>query len=156
MIFRFYMIQRIQTLCLLLAAIALGVQFISPYFTVPIGIDSARVPDLVDGMYNIFDRPWLIYMTSFAALMVIIAIFMFRNRVIQSRFTSVGIFTASVLTVYMGAQFFPIANVAGDLMEQLSYRPGFFMPFLSALLMWLANRAIRRDHMMIRSAERLR
>ncbi|MCC7503804.1 MAG: DUF4293 domain-containing protein [Saprospiraceae bacterium] len=154
--FHISMIQRIQTVYLLLGVLCLGAQFITPYFSVPIDIDSLRVPVVADGKYDILDRPWLLYISGFSALMAIVAIFMFRNRVVQSRFTSVGIFSASVLSLYMASQFYPIATEAGAVMSDLKYRLGFFMPFTAAFMMWLANRAIRRDQMMIKSADRLR
>lgn len=38
----------------------------------------------------------------------------------------------------------------------LSYRTGFYLPFVSFAFAWLANRAIRNDEELVKSLDRLR
>lgn len=150
------MIQRIQTVYLLLAVIALLLQFAIPYAVVPMGREALAVPTLADGMFNLTDRTGLVINTLVAAALALVAIFLYSNRVVQSRITSFGIFTATFLAIYLGTQFFTLANEANEIMEDLSYRAGVGMPALSVALMWMANKGIRRDQAKVEAANRLR
>lgn len=150
------MIQRIQTIYLLLAALALGLQFVLPYAAAP----AAAVPDaaatFADGLFNLYDRMGLLVNTVIAAVLGLVAVFLYKNRLAQSRLTSFGMFAATILAVMLAAQFFFLANETGDAMKTVSYQAGVGMPAVAVVLLWLANRAIRRDEALVRSADRLR
>ncbi len=150
------MIQRIQTVYLLLAFIALMLQFAIPYGVVPIGAESAAVPALVDGKFNLTDRVWLLIITIIAGGLAFAAVWLYPNRPLQSRITSFGIFSAAFLSIFLGTQFFTLANEAKGLMEDFHYRAGVGMPALSVFLLWKANQNIRRDQAKVEAANRLR
>lgn len=150
------MIQRIQTVYLLLAAAALGLQFALPYAAAPAGSVSDAAATFADGVFNLNDRRGLLINTIIAAVLTVAAVFLFKNRLAQSRVTSFGLFAAAILAVMLAAQFFFLANEAGRPLENMRYQAGVGLPAASALLLWLANRAIRRDEALVRSADRLR
>lgn len=150
------MIQRIQSIYLFLAAAALGLQFLLPYAQAPAGSVPDAAATFADGVFNLSDRRGLLINTIVAAVLALIAIFLFKNRLTQSRLTSIALFAATILAVTLVAQFFFLVNEAGPLVENMRYEAGVGMPALSAVLLWLANRGIRKDEALVRSADRLR
>jgi hypothetical protein len=150
------MLQRIQTIYLLVAAAALGVQFLLPYATVPTGILPGVSPTFADGVFNLSDRLEMLIISGIAFSLVLFAIFSFKNRPFQSRLTSFGMFAAALLAVSLTMQFYSLVQELGASMSIIQYKAGVFMPALSAFMLWLANRAIRKDEALVRSSDRLR
>lgn len=150
------MIQRIQTLYILLATTALGMQFEWPYSVVPMSPAAAAVPTFADGAFSLTDRPGLMIVTGIAIILALTAFFSFKRRLVQLRFNTLALFTATILAIYMATQFFFLANEAKEVMNDMQYRAGVGMPALSVLLLWLSGRAIRSDQQLVHSIDRLR
>lgn len=150
------MIQRIQTLYLLLAAAALGLQFVLPYAVAPAGSVTDAAATFSDGVFDLNDRLGLLINTVVAAALALVALFLYKNRLAQSRMTSFGLFASAILAVTLAAQFFFLGNEAGSSIGNIRYQAGVGLPAAAALLLWLANRGIRRDEALVRSADRLR
>jgi heme/copper-type cytochrome/quinol oxidase subunit 4 len=149
------MIQRIQSIYLILAATALGLQFVFPYAAAPAEASGAFAA-FADGVFNLGDRPGLLVSTGFAMTLAIAAFFLFKNRPVQSRITSIGMFAATIVAVMLAVQFFFMMDEMGPSMSNVRYQAGVGMPAVSVLLLWLANRAIRKDEALVRSSDRLR
>ncbi len=149
------MIQRIQTVFLLLAAGALGSQFFFPYLQTSDGDPARSLPVLSDGVLNPLDNPGLLGLTGLGAIISLAAIFLFKNRPLQTRLaltaTGVGIMLAVLLaiTTKMTLDQVPMGGTA-------QFSSGLTLPVFAAVLNWLAARAIRKDESLVRSMDRLR
>lgn len=150
------MIQRIQSVYLFLAAAVLGLQFVLPYASAPAGSVTDAAATFSDGVFNLSDRLGMLINDVIAVILAVAAIFLYKNRMVQSRVTSIGMFTATILAGTLALQFYFLAHDAGPSMSNVQYQAGVGMPALSVLLLWLANRAIRKDEALVRSSDRLR
>ena len=149
------MIQRIQSIYLFLAASVLGSQFVLPYASAtadPVAASAA----FSDGVFNLNDSLVMLVSSAVALGLTIAAFLLFKNRPVQSRITSLGIFASTILAVTLAVQFFTLIKEVGATETNVHYQAGVVMPALSVLLLWLANRAIRKDEALVRSADRLR
>lgn len=165
------MIQRIQTIFLLLVALCMGLTFGFPIWekislaenqAVQVdayqlthyrfeGTDAAVVAELI---YS--NSLW--YITVLAGLSVVIAlfaIFQYRNRLTQIKLGALnalligGTVVAAILAIYDAREIIPAAGEG-------SYLTGFWLPLGALLCNLLANRFIRRDELLVRSADRFR
>lgn len=134
------MIQRIQSLYLLLAAIVTGcVIFFVPLFV------------LKEGTYMILDDAIFTGITVLSTLISLFSIFRFKNRkqqLMSGRFNIIINFVFFGLLMYM---YFNTFNGDGASMGL-----GTFLPLVAVILITMANRGILKDEMLVRSADRLR
>lgn len=137
-------IQRIQTLFLLIAAILVGVFCCVPFAS----IDTAEVANRA--VYA-KDAPVLLVCNIAVAAILLIVIFMYRNLRQQMRVTllSIVLLCASIVTsgfiIYVGFD-----NAAPVLFG------GVLLLVLALVFAIAAYRAMRHDHNLLRSADRLR
>ncbi|MBL7827439.1 MAG: DUF4293 domain-containing protein [Saprospiraceae bacterium] len=150
------MIQRIQTVFLLLAVATLGLQFLFPYASAPSTAVTDEAGTFSDGVFNLHDRLNFLVNTIAALILALAAVFLFKNRPLQSKITSIGIFVATILAISLAVQSYMLIQDAGPAMTNIHYQPGIAMPALSVLLLWIANRFIRKDEALVRSSDRLR
>ncbi len=149
------MIQRIQSIFLLLATSALGGQFALPYLQTPAADPARALPALADGVLNPLDNPGLLGLTVLAALISFVAIFLFKNRSLQARLAMVAAAVGLMLLVLA-------AFTTKTTLDQTpsggttQFAFGLALPVLALLLNWLAARAIRKDESLVRSMDRLR
>ena len=142
------MIQRIQSVYLLLAIIGAAVLFFIP------------IADLTDEAGTFKDYLYLsteIYfmiMAGLSGFLSLITIFLFKNRRIQIILCFINILLTAALmfTIIMN-----IENPSGYPADvQGSYTWGTFIPFLIIIFVSLALKAIKNDEMLVRSMDRLR
>jgi ABC-type polysaccharide transport system permease subunit len=136
------MIQRIQTIWLLLAAACSG----GLVFLVSLWIDGEgnEVVAMDDGAYF-----GAFVLSAFISL---VAIFLYRNRKLQTVVNRLNIMLNLVL---LGVFVYRALNVSGE--AAVSEKGiGMFIPILSIVLLVLANRAIRKDEQLVKSVDRLR
>jgi hypothetical protein len=91
-----------------------------------------------------------------AAVIATLEIFKFRSRLTQMK---LGLLNTLILAALLGTAFYYAAYVANDMIsgsENYTYHAGFYMPVVALLLNALANRFIKRDEDLVRSADRLR
>lgn len=146
------MIQRIQSIILLLAALAFGALFLLPF-------GSTVAPQaqgiFADSVYDLNDSMTLLILATLGALVALICIFMFKNRKLQIRLgylgmvISLAIPAAAILIASQGS-----AGVFED--HEMSFEAGFFMPVLALVLFGLANFYIGKDEKLVKSMDRLR
>ncbi len=146
------MIQRIQSLLLLLAAGSYGSLFGLPMLT----SDTTAAGFFSNQSFEIQDHLVLILLTLLGAVFALLAIFLFRNRRFQ--------LLLSYLSLVTGLVAIPVAAyflLTDDLPEQtllsgLNVSAGLFVPLLIAILILWAVRNIKKDDKLVRSMDRLR
>jgi peptidoglycan/LPS O-acetylase OafA/YrhL len=134
------MIQRIQSVYLLLAALVSGcVIFFLPLFV------------FSDSSYMILDDAIFTATTVLSALISLYSIFRYKNRRQQLVSGRINIIINFVFFGFLLYMFF-----AGITKEGVSLGLGSFMPLVAVVLITLANRGIMKDEMLVRAADRLR
>lgn len=144
------MIQRIQSLFLLLASGAFWTEFALPFAT----SDAASPGVLSDMVYNIHDSPVLLALTVIGGLATLGAIFLFNNRPLQKRLSYLGVVMAILLPL---VAFLLIYNErTGDALGAINDGLGIYPPILALIFAILAGRAIGKDDKLVKSMDRLR
>lgn len=154
------MIQRIQTLYLLLAAILVVTVNFFPlahcqqgaevcYTMTSIGVDSTGAP-FPGAVY------WSCFLPAcsfFALLLIIMAVFGYKNRVVQMRRCVYAILVLLVYYVFFGIQIWTMNDVTGIFPDLALVAE---LPLIAIVFVFLAGRAIKRDEDLVRSMDRLR
>jgi len=145
------MIQRIQTIFLLLAALSFGALFLLPMATS--SVSTAHF--MADQVYGVQDHLALLSIAIFAIGVSVLAIVLFKNRKLQRRlvFLIIILAIAQAITAY-----FLLKMDLGDsiLTAGLHMQPGMFLPFLGIVFSILAGYYIGKDEKLVKSMDRLR
>jgi hypothetical protein len=138
-------IQRIQSIYLLIAALAGSALFGLPFATAP----AQQEGMLVDGAFDVNDHIGLIVLTVLVVLLSFATIFLYNNRVLQMNLGKLN------LVLLLG-----LVGLAGYLFSTISVATslgiGLVAPVLVLVFVVLANRNIQKDEKLVRSADRLR
>jgi hypothetical protein len=138
------MIQRIQSVWLLLAAAFDAVTFRFPFFSGDWKKDT--IPAVVE--LNAQTTIWFTILSVIAGALALATIFLFGNRKLQLRLCYLGIFlTVVLLTLY----FLEMGNFYSG---NIALWAVFYFAILIAFV--LAAKGVRRDEKLIRSLDRLR
>lgn len=144
------MIQRIQSVFLLLSSGAFWTEFALPFAT----SDVASPGVLSDMVYNIQDSPILLALTVIGGLATLAAIFLFNNRSLQKRLSYVGVVIAILLPL---VAFLLIYNErTGEALGVINDGLGIYPPLVALIFAVLAGRAIGKDDKLVKSMDRLR
>lgn len=157
------MIQRIQSVYLLLAVISLGVMFFFPLASF-IGGDKdqlvyfiyeliSKIPGETPAVPVYFIYP-ILALTILAILLSLFAIVQFKNRGIQLKMIRAAIL---LILSMIGVFFFycsPLLEKASGTLTE--YKIGSYMPLIALMFLILANRGVMNDIKLLRSADRLR
>ena len=149
------MIQRIQSIFLLLATAAGFGQFAAPYLSTESGNPASSLPALNDLALNPMDNPGLLGLCVLGGIISLVAIFLFRNRPLQVRLSG-GAAMASLLLTILSA--FVVFQTTQQIPEGGSthFGAGLALPVVALIFNWLAIRFIRKDEYLVRSMDRLR
>lgn len=154
------MIQRIQTLYLLLAAILVVVVNFFPFAHVHVGQAFYTLSSLgveASGVETFSgSNVWCWLGTAFnifAFVLIVMAIFGYKNRVDQMRRCVFAILAIVVYYVFLGVEVWTL-NSATGVFPDLSLCGE--CPLIAIIFIFLAGRAIKRDEDLVRSMERLR
>lgn len=142
------MIQRFQTLYLLVAALLYAIITFRPLATI-------TLPDNTVQMVEAFDMTGIGIATIVLAVLQVIAIFLYSNRKLQMRFVQVLI----VLTVVFGGVLYYSHTVQQSTVSAkavYSYQLATFLPIIILIVQSIAFLRIRADHRLVRSMDRLR
>ena len=152
------MIQRIQSVyllvvtALLIAAMCLpmgtfiGADGVTPYVFKPLGIDFSQ---------GIYQSTWGLFgILLLSAIIALCTIFLFRNRMLQVRMT---IFNSVLLVGYYIAFAVFVFMIQRDL-DAMTFQLGWALclPAICIILNYLSFRAIYRDEVLVKAADRLR
>ncbi|MBC7885961.1 MAG: DUF4293 domain-containing protein [Saprospiraceae bacterium] len=145
------MIQRIQSIFLLLS----GGSFFG-LFAVPFATSEVAIPQLLaDMVYNVQDSPILMVLCALGGVVSLVAIFLFNNRELQIKLSYMATIFAfllplvAFLLIYNERTFTTQADSIDD-------QFGLYMPFISLIFSILAARFIRKDENTVKSMDRLR
>jgi len=158
------MIQRIQTLYLSLAFIAMALLFAFPLaqFFAENGayIFSVKgLKNMVPGDPNAFNPMIflpLIIVAIGIGLLALYTISQFKNRSFQIKLTNVGVLSSVALIMGIFFLYIPMIEKKINIVPDYSKAYGIYMPLIALVFMVMANRAIKRDDKLVRSADRLR
>ena len=155
------MLQRIQSIYLLLASLALAALFIFPLLH-DISLNGLTETIKVTGVYQdvngqiIHSEPFtaLSVVDGVVALLPLIIIFLYKNRKLQITLCY------SVMLVIIGYSYWASqtakAAIYGADIKMNNYGIGVILLSVSILLVLLAQKAIQRDDKLVKSADRLR
>ncbi|MBR1793486.1 MAG: DUF4293 domain-containing protein [Bacteroidales bacterium] len=179
------MIQRIQTLYLLLAACAFALCFMFPIATYIAPVSSTQ--QTIVSELNLFPKdvissgdqfteinatiavPQKGFINTWILIVLIIVcigistacIFLYHNRVLQMRLAAIGFLLAAIyvfLIFIWAVEAYGKAYTApfGSEAPAVTWSVGTWAPVAGGLLLFLAQRAIRKDEEKVRAADRLR
>ncbi|CDE57898.1 uncharacterized protein BN799_01951 [Prevotella sp. CAG:873] len=133
-------IQRWQSVLLLISAIFVALVGILPYAVTANGVDVCAV-----------QTPVLLCVDILVALLLLIDIFLYRNLRYQMKVTRLALGLIVVLEAAIAA--YTCAGLEG---ATISIIGGIVMPMLALISSFVALRLMHRDYRLLRSADRLR
>jgi hypothetical protein len=154
------MIQRVQTLYIIIAAILVSLFYFLPFASFIIEQDMSvyhlstkgLVPDAI-GSRQIFRAIPLVCLISVIIIIDTLTIGHFKKRMLQIRFCIVNII---LLVGLQGLMYYYVNVSSHQLGSRASYSIIFVLPLVSAILTYMAIRGIAKDEALVRSADRLR
>ncbi|MBQ2508550.1 MAG: DUF4293 domain-containing protein [Bacteroidales bacterium] len=177
------MIQRIQSFLLVLVVVGAVLMFMFPMATY--SIPDPESGDVVTASIDLLPKDkavagdttasniqvlmkegpsvWpMAVLAAIIGLIALVSIFLYKNRIRQMRVVSFGFL---VNIVYIGLIFLLYVDKVANLLAPVNptgmppmthYSIGTWTPFVTAILLFLAQRAIRSDEIKVQSADRLR
>ncbi|HET9570144.1 MAG TPA: DUF4293 domain-containing protein [Bacteroidales bacterium] len=152
------MIQRIQSLWLLLAAVALIAVCFFPVgkFIMPQGLYECSAFKIIQtGELPLLNLPVWIFglLAGFAGFFSFLAIFHFKKRSRQIRLTGIALVFKTVLAVSMVCMFLYIKYL---MQPEIVYGASAWLPFIGIIFDLLAINGIRKDDALVKSLDRIR
>tara|TARA_Y100000385_G_scaffold281567_1_gene334591 strand:- start:22 stop:429 length:408 start_codon:yes stop_codon:yes gene_type:complete len=135
------MLQRIQSLYLLIAAICSGILSSSTYLVISDGIT-----------YGIIDSLAYVFLFIGSALLSLTSIFLYKSR--QTQFV-LGRLNIILNFILLGLFVYLLLNLPGEPANS-EKGIGLLLPIFSIVLLALANKAIKKDESLVKSVDRLR
>lgn len=153
------MIQRIQTIYLFLASLAIYALFLFPIVNILTGTGARKI--MVTGVYEAVNNqvaqtePFtlLTIATAILGLIPIVLIFLFKNRKKQAMLVYGQVVLVIAYSFWLAQT---IKGAAGKELEISDYSIGAGLTSLSILFLILAAKGIIRDDKLVKSADRLR
>ncbi|MTB49497.1 DUF4293 domain-containing protein [Lewinella sp. W8] len=143
------MLQRIQSVFLFLAALACFGLFATDAADTDRAMADSNL--FADGSFNIFDDPVLMGAFTLAGVLLLVVVFLYKNRPLQMKLS-----LAAVVVVLFGlgyGVFLWLNDLAGKV---ASPDVGIVLPVLAIILALLGRRYVKQDEQLVRSADRLR
>jgi hypothetical protein len=154
------MIQRIQTLYLLIAGILVAILYFAP-----LAEFSGKTGELY--LFNltgvvpegttksaVVQESWpLFILTSLILILEVLTIFQFKNRPLQIKLSNLSVFLLLGLTA---ATYFYIWKTNGLIGGGYTMKLYFTFPLISMIFVFLAARAISKDEQLVKSIDRIR
>ncbi len=137
------MLQRIQTIYLLLAFVATGVlPFLIPLWT----MNDAKV-------YFFVQNQVYVALFGLSTTLTVVGIVSFKKR--QNQFV-LGRLNIILNLILLGLFVYRSLNVSGETPTVSEKGIGMFLPIVAIVLLVLANKAIKKDEDLVKSVDRLR
>ena len=148
------MIQRIQTLFLLLVAALAASLFFMPVFitkTTSAALPVQAVP------FTIQSTLWTSIVVALSGLVALVSIFLYRKRQRQMLFCRLNMLfiIAAIGLILQASDTSSLPNPASQHVT-IEYSFAVYFPLLQIIFDWLALRFIKKDEDLVRSADRLR
>lgn len=156
------MFSRIQTLFLLLAVVATSLSFVFPVIagnigTVPYEYNNYGVYMMMSGVKTKVLEGMLYLVAAAVLLSLLFAVSQFKKRKTQimvCRVSYLLILVQFALYFFIPESTVNSLKLVGDV--TVGYGVAFFMPLVALVFTFLAERAIKKDEALVRSADRLR
>jgi len=137
------MIQRIQTVYLSIVLVILGaLPFVFPLFTMS---DGKEFRFMNDSFYTV--------LFGLSTTLTLISIMYFKKR--QHQFV-LNRLTIILNLILLGLFVYRSLNLSGEAVQVSEKGIGMFLPIVAIVFLALANRAIKKDEDLVKSADRLR
>jgi hypothetical protein len=137
------MIQRIQTIYLILAFIITGIlPFIFPLWTINNGKD-----------YFFMQNQIYVILFGLSTTLSVLSIVSYKKR--QNQFV-IGRLNIILNLILLGLFVYRSLNLSGETVLVSEKGIGMFLPIVAILLLALANKAIKKDEDLVKSVDRLR
>ena len=154
------MIQRIQTVYLLLAAALVAVALFAPlaWFASDAGLFELHAFALrtAEGD-SVQAAPYLGVVLAAACVLPVVTIFLFRQRLLQIRLCVVeAVLLVGGIVMELVYYFLSRRVFAEMAFHEQGIKPAAVLPLVAVLFALLAARAVFRDEMMVRAADRIR
>ena len=162
------MIQRIQSILLLLSAIAMGLMLFFPLWQkVSIDPPEEAILDAFHLSYDVLSPAtgskqsilkntfYIALLGSLSAVISLYSIFQYKNRLRQIKLGSLNSLLIG-MTLGLLMYFVLKAETLLEPTRQGNYLLGFYLPLASLLCNFTANRFIRKDEKLIKSMDRIR
>lgn len=154
------MIQRIQTVYLLIIVILMATTLFLPLATLGIGSDFCRfdatgLSTIAGEQSELIYPAWALFaLAAVIALIAMVTIFLFRRRILQIRLC---IFNALLMLGFYGLVVYQLWDIK-QIVEAYSFsgKIALTFPLISLILDYLAIRNIGADEVLVRSLDRLR
>lgn len=154
------MIQRIQTVYLLIAEMLIGALFFVPFAEIA-GKDGSIYQFDIKGIYLegiqkaeiIYGSTPLVILWVMSMILILVTIFKYKNRILQMRLATINVF---ILLGLAGLIYYYVVSSAKILAGVYSLTIYLVFPVIAAILIYLAIRAIRKDELLVRSIDRIR
>ena len=137
------MIQRIQTIYLILAFVVTGIlPFVFPLWAMNNGKDFFFMQDQI-----------YVIMLGLSTTLTLLSIVSFKKR--QNQFV-IGRLNIILNLILLGLFVYRSLNLSGETVFVSEKGIGMFLPILAIVLLALANKAIKKDEDLVKSVDRLR
>ncbi|MEP7196028.1 MAG: DUF4293 domain-containing protein [Saprospiraceae bacterium] len=144
------MIQRIQSLWLVLSSILFGLEYLK---TIPFAMTTnPGLAPLDDKILLTEESPILLFGCLASCVLAVIAIFLYKNRSTQILLS--GLAGLIQTSCYLGFGFYIIYQ--SGLFSAFKADLGVYFGLFGLLANWLATKAIRKDSELVKSMDRLR
>jgi hypothetical protein len=147
------MIQRIQTVFLLLGGVFMLAVLFFPFVSVKPEVPGAGI--LMDGVYTAREKPVLAGLFFLSGVLAFIGIFLFKNRSLQMKmaiFSADAGFLGIVLAIFYLWQDEQVRAIIGAIRPDI----GALLPVAGFVALLLAFWYTRKDEKLVRSMDRLR
>jgi glucan phosphoethanolaminetransferase (alkaline phosphatase superfamily) len=155
------MIQRIQSIYLLLAALCSGLLLAAPLYNIE--TTTATYQLFLGGLVQtnpketiLTSQPAILAVGILLTLFPLIIFFLYKKRQVQMRLSASAMMANTAMLLLL-------VGIANKSIEQITephlketFGGGLLLPAISIVCLFLANKAIRKDDKLIRSADRLR
>ncbi|AFM03711.1 hypothetical protein Fleli_1277 [Bernardetia litoralis DSM 6794] len=154
------MIQRIQSIFLLMVSILMGLTVFLPIWGKVDGANKIEINaiQMTQTLGDVVTEQTTIYLAIIAGLAAILAfgnIFNFKNRRFQMK---IALFGTLLIAIFIGVATFLTYQAqevfSPEIGGTMAY--GYYLPVAAILFNWLSVRFIKKDEDMVRSADRLR
>ena len=161
------MIQRIQTLFLILYIIALVSTFFFPVWQkISLNDETNSIEIIVTGYISsvdfnngdtsvLYDNFIISGLVIISCIVAAFSIFSYKNRLNQIKLGALNSFLTSVLIIYFLYDIFYNEQYI-NINDKISFLISFYLIFLAIFFNFLANRFIRKDELLVRESERIR
>lgn len=147
------MIQRIQSVYLLLAALASGGVFAFPFASSATPVAESKLFN--DGVFAVREFIGIAPLFGAAMMLSFIAIFLYSNRTMQKVMIAVCLMLVIIASLLMGYNFASDAWATTHISE-LKDQYGLGLPIFAVIFLLVARRNINKDDKLVQSMDRLR